>query len=141
MKKGGRFTEEQIIGVLRSTKRGERWPELARSRRALRAGFPPGPAQHVVHGVGVWRNLRTIVGRIQRLENGLRLGPETEHGRQSREYLEMFRRCVAERRAREVPPLKPPEDRQEGLFGLSLADVLRRGRARAHASNRGRAEE
>jgi hypothetical protein len=79
--------------------------------------------------------VRTISRRLQRLEEGLGLGPETEHDRRLREQLEKFRRRAAERRAREgLPPVEADERQREDLTGLSIVQILQRGRARAHAS-------
>jgi hypothetical protein len=79
--------------------------------------------------------VRTIARRLQRLEEGFGLGPETEEDRRLRERLEKFRQRVAERRAREgLPPLETDERQREGLIGLSRAEILRRGRFRARSS-------
>jgi hypothetical protein len=63
--------------------------------------------------------VRTISRRLQRLEEGLGLGPETEHDRRLREQLEKFRRRAAERRAREgLPPVEADErQRERELYG------------------------
>jgi hypothetical protein len=79
--------------------------------------------------------VRTIARRLQTLEEGFGLGPETEHDRQLRARLETLRRRVAERRVREgLPPLETDDHRREGLIGLSIAEILRRGRFRARTS-------
>ena len=81
--------------------------------------------------------MRTISRRLQRLEEGFGLGPETEEDRRLRERLEKFRRRIAERRAREgLPPLETDEHQREDLRGLTIVQILQRGRARAHASAR-----
>ena len=72
--------------------------------------------------------MRTIARRLQRLEEGFGLGPETEQDRQLRERLEALRRRAAERRAREgLPPLETDEHQREEL------------RAFVHTSHWGRA--
>ena len=56
--------------------------------------------------------MRTIARRLQRLEEGFGLGPETEHDRRLRERLATLRRRAAERRAREgLPPLETDDQR------------------------------
>jgi hypothetical protein len=81
--------------------------------------------------------VRTIARRLQRLEEGFGLGPETEHDRLLRERLEKFRQRVAERRAREgLPPLETDERQREDLRGLTIAEILRRGRFPARSSAR-----
>ena len=75
--------------------------------------------------------MRTIARRLQRLEEGFALGPETEQDRQLRERIKAAHRRAAERRAREgLPPEEPDE---EDLSGLTLTEILHRGRARARA--------
>jgi hypothetical protein len=79
--------------------------------------------------------VRTIARRLQKLERGFGLGPETEDDRRLRERLETARRRAAERRAREgLPPLET-DDQREDLRGLTIVEILQRGRARAHARN------
>jgi hypothetical protein len=81
--------------------------------------------------------VRTIARRLQRLEEGFGLGPETEENRRLRERLETARRRTAERRVREgLPPLETDERLGEDLTGLSIVQILQRGRARAHANAR-----
>ena len=71
--------------------------------------------------------------RLQKLEDGFGLGPETESERQLRARIEEGRRRVAELRARgELPPATSQHDLDD-LSGLSILDILQRGRARAHA--------
>ena len=73
---------------------------------------------------------RTISRRLGRLEDRLGFGPETEDHRRLRERLVSARRRLAEWRAHERLP--PEEERQhENLTGLSIVDILHRGRARA----------
>ena len=79
--------------------------------------------------------MRTIARRLQRLEEGFGLGPETEEDRRLRERLESSRRRAAAVRVREgLPPLEAHERQREDLTGLSVIEILHRGRARAHAS-------
>ena len=79
--------------------------------------------------------MRTIARRLQRLEEGFGLGPETEDDRRLRERLESARRRVAEQRVRGgLPPEEPDEAQREDLTGPTTAEILQRGRARAHAS-------
>ena len=77
----------------------------------------------------------TIARRLQRLEEGFGLGPETEQDRQLRELIKAAHRRAAERRAREgLPPLETDERQREDLTGLSIVQILQRGRARAPAN-------
>jgi hypothetical protein len=74
---------------------------------------------------------------LSRLEDQFGLGPETEDVRRSRERLETFLRRVGERRAREgLPPLETDERQREDLTGLTIAEVIRRGRFEPRASVR-----
>src|SRR5229473_23199 len=76
----------------------------------------------------------TITKRILKLELGAGL-IETEESRRTRDLVETIKRRRAARRVREgLPPEDPDERRREDLTGLSIAEILRRGRARAHAS-------
>jgi hypothetical protein len=61
------------------------------------------------------------------------LGQETDEERQARERFEAFRLRIAELRASEGLPPKPDRP-QEDLSGLTVAEVLQRGRARLHAN-------
>jgi hypothetical protein len=77
----------------------------------------------------------TITKRILKLELGEGL-IETEESWRTRELVETIKRRRAARRAREgLPPEEPDEARREDLTGLTIAEVLRRGRARAHAGH------
>ena len=76
----------------------------------------------------------TITKRILKLELGAGL-IETEESRRTRELVETIKRRRAARRVREgLPPLEPDERQREDLTGLSIVQILQRGRARAHAS-------
>ncbi len=74
--------------------------------------------------------MRTIIRRLRRLED--RFGPpvETEFTRRLRERIKAERQRVAE--ARERGELTGPiyEDDGESLAGLSVVEILDRGRAR-----------
>ena len=74
--------------------------------------------------------MKTIARRLQKLEHGFRLGPETESERQLRAQIEEGRRRVAEARARGVLPPETSENDREDLSGLSIEEILHRGRAR-----------
>ena len=77
--------------------------------------------------------MKTIARRLQKLEHGFRLGPETESERQLRAQIEEGRRRVAEARVRGVLPPASSEDDREGLSGRSAIEILQRGRARVAA--------
>ena len=79
--------------------------------------------------------MRTIARRLQRPEEGFGLGPETEEDRRLRERLESSRRRVAGVWVREgLPPVEADEHQRDDSTGLSIVQILQRGRARAHAS-------
>jgi hypothetical protein len=78
--------------------------------------------------------MKTIVRRLRKLEDRFGLAPETEFDRQLRERIEAGRRRVAE--ARERGELSGPiyeDEEKEDLTGLSVMEILHRGRARAVA--------
>jgi hypothetical protein len=78
----------------------------------------------------------TITKRILKLELGAGL-IETEESRRTRELVETIKRRRAARRVREgLPPLESDEHQREDLRGLTIVEILQRGRARAHASAR-----
>ena len=73
-----------------------------------------------------------IIRRLRRLED--RFGTvETVHTRQLLAQLEAGRRRVAEWRAREGLP--PEEPDKEDLSGLTIAEILHRGRERARQAH------
>ena len=77
--------------------------------------------------------MRTITRRLQKLEDACGLGPETEGERQLRARIEEGRQRVAELRARgELPPATSQHDLDD-LSGLSILEILQRGRARVAA--------
>ncbi|HLM98523.1 MAG TPA: hypothetical protein VK335_04540 [Bryobacteraceae bacterium] len=75
--------------------------------------------------------MRTISRRLRKLEDRFGLAPETEFDRQLRAQIEAGRRRVAQARERGElsSPIYDDED-QEDLTGLSVAEILDRGRAR-----------
>ena len=74
--------------------------------------------------------MKAISTRLGKLEQRLGLGPETEDQRRLRERLESARRRIAESRASKgLPP--EAEHQQEDLKGLSIVEILQRGRAPA----------
>jgi len=85
----------------------------------------------------LWRRegaMRTLSRRLRKLEDRFGLAPETEFDRQLRLRIEAGRRRVAE--ARERGELSSPiydYDEKEDLTGLSVIEILHRGRARAVA--------
>jgi len=79
--------------------------------------------------------VRNLEGRLQRLERQTGLGPETEEQRQFRERLDGMRRRDAEYRLREGLPQREDEP-VEDLTGLTIAEVLQRGRSKAFLRNR-----
>jgi hypothetical protein len=81
--------------------------------------------------------MKTIAGRLHKLEERLGLQPETEFNRGLRERLKTLRRRTAERRVREGLPPEDPDE--EDLSGLTLTEILHRRCARARA--RAEAEE
>jgi hypothetical protein len=79
--------------------------------------------------------MKAISKRLGRLEDRFGLGPETEYDRQVRERVETFLRRVAERRARGgLPPLEADDRQREDLTGLTIAEIIRRGRFGPRAS-------
>jgi len=74
--------------------------------------------------------MKTIARRLRRLEHGFRLGPETESERHLRAQIEEGRRRVADARARGVLAPATSENDRDDLSGLSLEEILQRGRAR-----------
>jgi hypothetical protein len=74
--------------------------------------------------------MKAISTRIRKLEVGAGF-IETEESRRTRELVETIRRRRAARRAREGLPAEEPDE--DDLSGLTLTDILHRGRARARA--------
>jgi hypothetical protein len=74
---------------------------------------------------------KAINRRLGRLEDRLGLGPETEDDRRLRERLQNARRRIAGWRASQG--LSPDERQREDLSGLTIVEILHRGRARARA--------
>jgi hypothetical protein len=72
--------------------------------------------------------MKSISRRIRRLEE--RFGPpvETEFTRRLRERIEAGRRRVAQWREQEGNPVS--DHHRENLAGLSVTEILRRGRAK-----------
>jgi hypothetical protein len=104
--------------------------DMRKERAGSVAIFPGGRP----HPTDCGEIVRTIARRLQRLEEGFRLGPETEEDRRLRERLESARRRAAERRACEgLPPLETDKRQREDLTGLSIVEILQRGCTRAHA--------
>jgi hypothetical protein len=78
--------------------------------------------------------MKTIVRRLRRLEDRFGLAPETEFDRQLRGRIEAGQRRVAD--ARQRGELSGPiyeDEEKEDLTGLSVTEILNRGRARAVA--------
>jgi len=81
--------------------------------------------------------MKTITRRLLRLENGLGLGPETESERRLHARIEEGRRRVADARARgDLPPLDTADNQREDVSGLTVTEILNRGRARVAQSAR-----
>ena len=77
--------------------------------------------------------MKTITRRLQKLEDGLGLGPETESERQLRVQIEEGRRRVAEARACGKLPPETSQHDLDDLSDLSILEILQRGRARVAA--------
>jgi hypothetical protein len=77
--------------------------------------------------------MKTIDRRIRKLEVGAGI-IETEGSRREREFEETIRRRIAEGRARLglLPRTFTDSERRERA-GMSVEEILQRGRARAHA--------
>jgi hypothetical protein len=76
--------------------------------------------------------MKALCRRLLVLENRLGL-IETAEDRRVHELVEAIRQRRAARLALEGIEYMPPEWTREELAGLSVADILRRGRDRAHA--------
>jgi hypothetical protein len=83
-------------------------------------------------GIGIWYWIvpsRMCQGQIRGM------GSRICQDRHRRERLKTLRQRAAERRAREgLPPLETNEPKREDVIGLSIGEVLQRGRARAFAT-------
>jgi hypothetical protein len=75
--------------------------------------------------------------RLRRLAASLAPERETDYTRRLRARIEEARRRLADARARgDVPPLDTAENEREDLSGLTVIEILHRGRARAAARSK-----
>ena len=74
--------------------------------------------------------MKSIIRRLGKLEGRLGLAPETEFDRQLRARIEAGRRRLAEAKERGEWSGPIDDDQGEDLAGLSVIDILDRGRER-----------
>jgi len=74
--------------------------------------------------------MKSIIRRLGKLEGRLGLAPETEFDRQLRARIEAGRRRLAEAKERGEWSGPIDDDQGEDLAGLSVIDILNRGRER-----------
>ena len=72
--------------------------------------------------------MKTIIRRLRKLEDRYRIGPETEFVRRLRERVAAALGRLAELAAQEGS--HPPSAASEDLPGLTVEEILRRGRVR-----------
>ena len=79
--------------------------------------------------------MKAISGRLRRLETRMGL-VETPEARRAREALEKFHARLARQARAEGREYDPLEHQRKDLAGLSIIEVLQRGRQRAQAEAR-----
>lgn len=77
--------------------------------------------------------MRTLSRRLRKLEDRFGLAPETEFERRLRVRIEAGRRRLAEAHQRGEWCGSVDDDKGEDLAGLSVVEILHRGRARVLA--------